>query len=201
MPDITTIGAFAVATIVLIALPGPNSIYILTRSASQGRHAGVISAFGVETATMVHILVAVVGLSALVASSPVAMTALTIAGAAYLCYLGLTVLFGRQGHGADQVTRLSLGRVYRAGVLVNLLNPKVVLFFIAFLPQFVTGQGDARTQMLVLGAVFLALALVMDLGYAVAGASLRNALGARPNVQRFLTAAVYLGLAGFTAFS
>jgi threonine/homoserine/homoserine lactone efflux protein len=198
MPDLTMLGAFAAATVVLVALPGPNSIYILTRSATQGRRAGVVSALGVETGALVHVLVAVVGLSALVASSPVAMTALTIAGAGYLSYLGVTTLLRRSTADDPRFAAVPLGRVYRSAVLVNLLNPKVVLFFLAFLPQFVSSSSDARPQLLALGVLFLLVAFTMDLGYAFLGATLRTALGARPTATRYLTATVYLGLATYT---
>lgn len=208
MPTIATLLAFAAATILLVALPGPNLIYILTRSVSQGRRAGLVSALGVETGTLIHIVAAVLGLSTVVAASPAAMTVLRWAGVGYLIYLGLDVLFGRSKLDlSGQADLLPLGRVYRAGVLVNVLNPKVVLFFLAFLPQFVVegaGHVTTQTQMFVFGTVFLALALVMDVGYALAGAGLRRALASRPHylaAQRYVVMAVYFGLAGYTAFS
>lgn len=208
MPNIATLLAFAAATILLVLLPGPNSIYILTRSASLGRRAGLVSAFGVETGTLVHLTAAVLGLSAVVAASPAAMGVLRWAGVGYLLYLGLDVLFGRSKLDlTGQPNEPPLGRIYRSGVLVNILNPKVVLFFLAFLPQFVSdgaGSGTTQTQMFALGLVFLAVALAMDIGYALAGAGLRRVLANRPRLltaQRYIVVAVYFGLAGYTAFS
>jgi threonine/homoserine/homoserine lactone efflux protein len=201
MPDTATVLAFAAASILLVAVPGPNLIYILTRSVAQSRRAGVVSALGIETGTLVHVGAAVIGLSTVIAASPAAMTALKFAGVAYLIYLAAKVFFGQSRLDlAGSADAAPAGRTFRQGVLVNLLNPKVVLFFLAFLPQF----GSTRTEMVVFGIVFLALALAMDLGYALAGAGLRRALAARPRypvAQRYLVLAVYIGLAGYTAVS
>jgi threonine/homoserine/homoserine lactone efflux protein len=202
MPDTATLLAFAAASILLVALPGPNLIYILTRSVAQGRRAGMVSAIGIETGTLVHVAAAVIGLSTLVAASPAAMAVLKFAGVAYLVYLAANVFFGQSRLDLSGTGDLagSAGRAFRQGVLVNLLNPKVVLFFLAFLPQF----GTTRTEMFVFGVVFLTLALVMDLGYALAGAGLRRSLSANPRylaAQRYLVMAVYIGLAGYTAVS
>ncbi len=205
MPDLSTLVAFGAASILLLVVPGPNMVYILTRSVGQGRRAGMVSAAGVETGTVVHVVAAALGVSAVLAAAPSAMTALRVAGIAYLTYLGIRVLRDRAGPGAGQPhTAEPLGRVFLSGILVNLLNPKVVLFFIAFLPQFVGGApegGATRTELLVLGTLFAVLALVVDLGYAAAAARFRTLL-ARPRLlvaQRFLTAGVYFGLAGYTA--
>jgi threonine/homoserine/homoserine lactone efflux protein len=201
MPDATTLLAFAGASIVLVALPGPNLVYILTRSVAHGRRAGVASAIGIETGTLVHVAAAVVGLSTLVAASPAAMTTLKFAGVAYLIYLAVIAYFGQSKLDTSELSGgAPATHAFRQGVLVNLLNPKVVLFFLAFLPQF----GTTRTEMLVFGVVFLTLALMMDLGYALAGAGLRRSLTARPRylaAQRYLVLFVYIGLAGYTAVS
>ncbi|MCA1655107.1 MAG: LysE family translocator [Pseudonocardiaceae bacterium] len=201
MPEPAVVGAFIAASVLLVALPGPNLLYIVTRSVSQGRRAGVVSALGVETGTVVHVVAAVLGLSTLVAASPAAMTVLKLAGVAYLIYLGIGVLRDRSAEGTP-VAAEPLGRIYLDGVLVNLLNPKVVLFFLAFLPQFVGEvDGSARTRILVLGAIFVVLAMTMDLGYAIAGARLREVLLTRPRfrtAQRVLAVTVYFGLAGYT---
>jgi threonine/homoserine/homoserine lactone efflux protein len=201
MPQPAVIGAFVAASVLLIALPGPNLLYILARSVGQGRRAGVVSALGVETGTVAHVVAAVLGLSTVVAASPAAMTVLKFAGVAYLLYLGIGVLRARDGAEAGVATG-PLGRAYLDGVLVNLLNPKVVLFFLAFLPQFVSDvDGPVKGQMLVLGSVFVALGLVFDLGCAVAGARLRRGVLDRPRFragQRILAVTVYFGLAGYT---
>lgn len=203
----TSLAAFALASLILVALPGPNLIYIITRSVQDGRRAGIVSALGVETGTLIHIIAAVCGLATLITDHPLAFTVLRYMGAGYLAYLGVRVLIRRPPSAADgddtddRPARRRLLRLYRDAVLVNLLNPKVVLFFLAFLPQFLpTGltPADTRTRMLVLGAVFLAIALALDLCYALIGAALTSRLRGTPSRDRrlsYLTGGIYLGLA------
>src|SRR5438094_474883 len=151
MPTTATLLAFAAASLLLVIMPGPNLVYIVTRSVSQGVRAGAVSALGVETGTLVHIGAAVLGLSTLVASSPVAFAVLRYAGAAYLCWLGLRALRRPSTVDIAESHREPLPRLFCSGLLVNVLNPKVVLFFLAFLPQFVRPGDTARGQMAVLG--------------------------------------------------
>jgi threonine/homoserine/homoserine lactone efflux protein len=208
LPEIGTILGFAAVSFALVVAPGPNLIYILTRSVSQGRRAGLVSAAGVETGTLVHVLAATLGVSTLIAASPVAFTVLKFAGAAYLIFLGVRALFRPAALGlAEDVPAVPLSRVYRDGVLVNVLNPKVGLFFVAFLPQFVTPHAEpdtTRAQMLVLGVVFFVLALMLDIAYSFAGDLVRGLLRRRPGYLRrhhYLVAAVYLGLGAFAVVS
>ncbi|MEV0416373.1 LysE family translocator [Streptomyces sp. NPDC050448] len=205
-----SLAAFALATLVLVAVPGPNLIYIITRSVQDGRRAGVVSALGVETGTLLHVFVAVCGLAVFITDHPLAFAVLRYTGAGYLAYLGLRalLLLRRPPSSAveaddaeDRPDRRRLLRLYRDAVLVNVLNPKVVLFFLAFLPQFVpTGLTSAqtRTRMLVLGAVFLAIALAFDLCYALVGAALAGRLRGTPRRDRrlsYVTGGIHLGLA------
>jgi threonine/homoserine/homoserine lactone efflux protein len=207
MPAPTTLLVFALAAGVLVAIPGPNHIYIVTRSLAQGRRVGLASAFGVETGTLVHIAAASVGLSALIASSAVAFNLVRYLGAAYLAFLGLRALLsehGAQSH--DDAARAgSVGRAYVDGILVNVLNPKVALFFLAFLPQFVDpGRGATATQILVLGLVLFVIATTSDIVYALAAGALGGWLRARPSFvrrQRYLTGGIYLGLAAAATFA
>lgn len=196
--------AFIAASLLLIAIPGPNLIYILTRSVDQGRRAGIVSAAGVETGTLVHVTVAALGLSSMIAASATAFTVLTYAGAGYLAYLGIRTL--RSPARPDFTARAAhvpLGRVFRDGVLVNLLNPKVVLFFLAFLPQFVSpdsGPAAARAEMVGLGAVFLALGFTVDLVCALTGGAVsahlrRHSAGLRH--QHKVVGTIYLALAAY----
>ena len=201
MPAPTTLLVFALAAGVLVIIPGPNHIYIVTRSIAQGRRVGLASAFGVETGTLVHITAAAVGLSAVIASSAVAFNVVRYLGAAYLVFLGLRALL--RDHGAqveDGATRIgSARRAYVDGILVNVLNPKVALFFLAFLPQFVDpSRGATVTQILVLGLVVFVIATTSDVVYALAAGALGSWLRGRPAFvrrQRYLTGGIYLGLA------
>jgi threonine/homoserine/homoserine lactone efflux protein len=206
MPAPTTLLLFALASLVLVAIPGPNVIYIATRSLSHGRRVGVASTFGVETGALVHIAAATLGLSALIRSSPLAFDVVKYLGAAYLIGLGIRSLVRARplaltaAEGAGDVRR-----AYAEGVLVNVLNPKVALFFVAFLPQFVdSSRGSAAAQIFVLGLVFLLIAFVLDLGWALAAGSVGGWLRARPGFarrQRFLTGGVYVALGAVAALT
>jgi threonine/homoserine/homoserine lactone efflux protein len=150
MPETRTVALFALAAVALIAIPGPNAIYIAARSLSQGRAAGVASALGVEAGTLVHIGAAVAGLSAIIASSDLAFDAIRYFGVAYLVYLGIRAWRVEPHRGTTDAGRGSLRRVFAEGLLVNVLNPKVALFFLAFLPQFTDPErGPVASQTLV----------------------------------------------------
>ena len=203
MPEPATLALFALASITLIAIPGPNALYIAARSLSQGRAAGIVSALGVEAGTLVHVLAAAAGLSALVASSDLAFDAIRYLGVAYLLFLGIRALHGAGGGKAPHAGRSSLRRAFVEGLLVNVLNPKVALFFLAFLPQFTDpGRGSVALQTLTLGAAFFAIALAMDLIYALAASAIRARVrwgsDATRRRERF-TGAIYLTLAALAA--
>jgi threonine/homoserine/homoserine lactone efflux protein len=201
--DPVRLAAFALASVTLIAVPGPNLVYILTRSASQGIRAGLVSAAGVETGTLVHVTAAALGLSSLVAASPVAFAVLRYAGAGYLAYLGVRTLVRLPRlDSAGEATGRPLHRVYRDGAVVNILNPKVALFFLAFLPQFISPETAARPQMFVLGVVFFVLALALDAAYALAGAAVGRCRRRPPghsSWQRYAVGGIYLSLGGYAA--
>lgn len=187
MPTVPTLLAFALAATLLIVVPGPNLIYIITRGIDQGRRAAIVSALGVETAMLFHIGAAVLGLSALVASSDLAFNVVKFAGAAYLIWIGVSNLRARptdlQLPSAGRAP--SMRRMFAQGVIINLLNPKVGLFFLAFLPQFVdAGRGDSTGQILILGGVFLAIATISDLLYALASGWIGTWLKTRAAVAR-----------------
>jgi threonine/homoserine/homoserine lactone efflux protein len=186
---------FAGATVVLVGMPGPNNLYISLRSLAQGRRAGVVSAVAVETGTVVYVIVAALGLVAVVQASPVVFTAISLAGAAYLAWLGVKTLRSSSSYGLGSARVEPLGRVFREGVLVNLLNPKTALFFLAFLPQFTTrggGSEQVRNEMLLLGLAVVVIALALDLSYA---------LGADAIGQRYLVGGIYLCIAAFAALT
>ena len=206
MPELSTLLVFAAAAIVLIAIPGPNHIYIVARSISQGRGAGLASALGVETGTLVHVGAAAAGLSALIASSATAFNVVRYVGAAYLVYLGLRALVRRAPVGVEvEIESAPHLRTFAEGVMVNVLNPKVALFFLAFLPQFIDPErGPVAVQTLVLGAVILVLALTADIVYALAASALGTRLRRRTGfgrMQQRLTGGVYVALGAVAALS
>lgn len=187
MPTISTLLTFAVAATLLIIVPGPNVIYIITRGIDQGRRAAIASALGVQTGMLFHIGAAVLGLSALVASSEFVFNVVKYAGAAYLIGMGIAAI--RAKHANLEVPeisrRASYNRLFAQGMVVNVLNPKVGLFFIAFLPQFIDpGRGSSTLQILVLGGIFVAIAVISDLVYALASGAIGAWLGARARIAR-----------------
>jgi threonine/homoserine/homoserine lactone efflux protein len=184
----------------LIAIPGPNLVYIVTRSVEGGRRVGLASMLGVEVAGLIHVGAAAAGLSALLASSAVAFEVVRWAGIAYLVYLGVRALRAKEV-GPTVERRGTTRRAFVEGTLVNLLNPKVAIFFLAFLPQFVDpDRGAAWSQVLVLGAVFMVIAVVLDLLYVLGAGFLRRRLDGVRGRGR-LAGAVYLALAALAAAS
>ena len=204
MPDGTTVIIVALASLALVVIPGPAVIYILTRSVSQGRNAGLVSAVGVNLGSSVHVLAAVAGLSVLLANSATAYTLVKWAGVGYLGWIGVRTLMKDDAEfSRPQLEPTALRRIFVQGVLVNMLNPKVAIFFLAFLPQFVDANAPhAATQTLVLGMTLVTIGLVTDSLYALAGGSVGDALRRRPSVARMTRLAsgsVYLALAGIAA--
>ncbi len=206
MPTASTLALFAVSAALLILIPGPAVLYIVARSIHQGKRAGLLSALGVEVGSLVHIVGAAVGLSAILVSSSVAFSVVKFAGAAYLIYLGIRTLVTRDEPAASVDLRpVALRRVFGQGVIVNVLNPKVALFFFAFFPQFIDpDRGSVVLQTLVLGAVFCLVGTVLDCTWALAAGTAGDWL--KGNVQfvrrqRFVTGAIYLGLGVTTAFT
>jgi threonine/homoserine/homoserine lactone efflux protein len=209
MPDASTFALFIVAALVLLVVPGPSVLYIVARSIEGGRTAGLVSVLGVQTGAMVHIAFAAVGLSAILASSAVAFSVIKWLGAAYLVWLGLRRIFGRDEEEGDvAVEPAPLSRVFSQGVIVNILNPKTALFFLAFLPQFVDpARGPARIQILLLGATFVILALCSDGLYALlsgtAGGWLRRRMKGATfrRGQRFVSGGILIALGAVAATS
>jgi threonine/homoserine/homoserine lactone efflux protein len=203
MPAPSTLALFALAALALIAIPGPNMVYVATRSMSEGRRSGLASALGLETGTIVHVCAAAAGLSALIASSATAFNALRYLGAAYLVYLGVKALVQRRPADAEQAPRtVSLPRAYRQAIVVQLLNPKVALFFLAFLPQFVDpGRGPVWTQVLVLGAILGGLGFLMDCLYAIVSAAAAGRLERKVSSGGKVTGTVYLVLGAAAALT
>lgn len=188
IPDIGRLGLFIGAALVLLVIPGPAVLYIFARSVEQGRAAGLVSILGVHVATLVHVLAAALGLSALLASSALAFSLVKYAGAAYLIWLGLRRIFGPSETAGSETAlqRHSHMRLFREGFLVNLLNPKTALFFFAFLPQFVeVERGHVTMQIVFLGLLFIALGAVSDGCYALAAGTMGNWLKRNSVYLRF----------------
>jgi threonine/homoserine/homoserine lactone efflux protein len=204
IPSAASIGLFAVAATLLLLTPGPAVLYVVARSIEQGRVAGLASVFGITTGTLVHVLASTLGLSALLASSTLAFAAVKYAGAGYLIYMGVRRILNQTDAPASQLKlpRRSLGRLYRDGFIVNLLNPKTGLFFLAFLPQFVEpARGAVAFQIAFLGLLFTLMGLTSDGLYAlVAGTAGRwvKRQGRYLRWERFVSGGVFIGL-GLTA--
>jgi threonine/homoserine/homoserine lactone efflux protein len=207
MPDLTHLPLFILASAVLLLTPGPAVLYIIARSVDQGRRAGLVSVGAIEVGNFVHVIAAILGLSALLLSSSLAFTIVKYLGAAYLVYLGLRTLLTREAVPQATGTRQpqSLGRVFSQGVVVAALNPKTALFFVAFLPQFVdSSQGAIAWQMLVLGCIFVTLAVISDSMYALLAGSVGQWLrGSRSAIraERYAVGSVYIGLGLAAAFA
>jgi len=207
IPSAAHVGAFAAAGFLLLLTPGPAVLYIVGRSVEQGRLAGVVSVLGITTGTLVHVAAAVVGLSALVTSSVLAFSIVKYAGAAYLIYIGVRRLLTRSDLPTEMLLlpRRSLWRLYRDGFIVNVLNPKTALFFLAFLPQWVdAGKGGVPSQIAFLGLLFACMGLLSDSTYALlagtAGGWMKRRRGFL-RAERYVTGGVFVGLGLTAAFA
>ncbi|HET6932722.1 MAG TPA: LysE family translocator [Candidatus Acidoferrum sp.] len=190
----------------LLLVPGPAVLYITSRSIGLGRAAGLVSAMGIAVGTLFHVAAATLGLSALLVSSASAFTFVKYAGAAYLIYLGIRTLRGSDTAALDSSgERRSLRSIFGQGVLVNLLNPKTALFFLAFLPQFVDpSRGHATLQIFELGVLFALMGWVSDSIWATVagtfGSRLRGNLRLR-STQRKVSGGALIALGVASAFS
>ena len=164
MPELSTISVFMLASVVLLIIPGPAVFYIISRSIDQGRIAGIISVLGIGVGTIAHIAAAALGVSMLLVSSPLAFNIVKYAGAAYLVYLGIQSLLENKGpQNILKMKQQSLGRIFYQAVIVNVLNPKTALFFLAFLPQFLdVSRGEVAVQIVIFGFIFIVLGIFID---------------------------------------
>ncbi|MFI9589144.1 LysE family translocator [Nonomuraea sp. NPDC052265] len=201
MISLTTFVLFGTASLVLVLVPGPNHLYITARGLAQGRAAGLASALGVETGTLVHIAAAAAGLSYVISRSATLFGIVKWAGVAYLVYLGVRAFTGKDPE-AGRLPVQPLAKVFLEGVLVNVLNPKVALFFVAFLPQFVDpGAGSPALQIVVFGLTLLLLGLASDIVYALTAGTLGARLTRGAKALRYVSGVVYLGLGVAMAFA
>ncbi len=199
MPHLLNLPVFLLAALILLLTPGPAVLYIIARSLDQGRLAGFVSVLSIETGNFVHVLLATLGLSVLLISSPLAFAIVKYAGAGYLVYLGIRRLLSREtvvqtepGEQAD------LGKIYRQGVVVAVLNPKTALFFFAFLPQFVDpAHGSVPLQLLTLGGLFVLMAICTDSAYSFLAGTAGKWLKGTPaflRFERYVAGCIYIGL-------
>ena len=199
MPSPSTYALFIATALALLAIPGPAVLYVVGRSIDQGRTAGLASVLGITTGTIVHITAATIGLSSLVLASKVAFDAVRYVGAAYLILLGVRRLLTRgQEEAAGARPPRTLRRLYTQGLVVNLLNPKTIVFIFAFIPQFVdVGAGHVWLQILLLGLTFAGLGLMSDSLYAIVAGTVADRLRGTPlvaRVERWFGGTVLIGL-------
>lgn len=207
MPSSTSLLGFVAAALVILLIPGPGVLYVVARSVSQGYRAGLISVLGLSAGVLVHVAAAVAGISAILLTSATAFGVVKALGAGYLIYLGIRTVFARGGPmvSMEVPAPRSLRLLFMDGVLVSVFNPKIAAFFLAFLPQFVDpGRGPTPQQVLLLGLIYIGLALITDSAYALLAGSLRRWIGGRVvqgPLPRYASGSIYLGLGLSTALT
>ncbi len=206
MPDLPTLAVFLLAALVLLLVPGPAVLYIVTRSAAHGRRAGFASVLGIEVGSLIHSMAAALGLSALLLASALAFQIVKYAGAAYLVYLGVRAFLSRDDDAAPLVpAQANLMQLFARGLVVNLLNPKTALFFYAFLPQFVDPhRGPPQAQIFLLGMMFVVLATCTDGLYSLLASSVGRWIFKTVRVRRarrYVSAGIYVALGVAAAVS
>lgn len=194
-----TVMAFSLAAYILIVVPGPAVMYVIARSLDQGRLAGLMSVLGVAVGALVHTAAAAFGLSALLSASAVAFNIVKYLGAAYLIYLGVKTLKTKVTPDQPiEVEHWTMWQTFQQGIIVNVLNPKAALFFLAFLPQFADpGRGPVWLQICLLGLIFVLIALLSDGMYAMLAGQLSGFLKRNYTFmrgQRYFAGATYIGL-------
>jgi threonine/homoserine/homoserine lactone efflux protein len=206
VPPLSTLPVFCAAAVALLVIPGPAVLFIVARSSSQGLRAGVVSVLGVHAASIVHVVAAVAGLSAVVVASALAFTIVKVVGGVYLVALGVRSILAARTMAAQASPSppvRAARRIFTEAFTVNLLNPKVAIFFLAFLPQFVdVDAGPMWSQTLVLGFVFIALGLCTDSVYALVGAHVgsrfQRRAAARVRGSRYAEGGILIGLGALT---
>jgi threonine/homoserine/homoserine lactone efflux protein len=206
IPSHSSLLLFVSAALVLLAIPGPAVFYVTSRSIGHGRSAGLVSALGIGVGTLLHVVAATLGLSALLMSSALAFSVVKYLGAAYLIYLGVQKLRQEESIApSEQSVRIQLGRIFGQGIVVNVLNPKTALFFFAFLPQFVdASRGKVAGQILFLGLLFAVMGVLSDSVWALFAGTLAHALKRNTRwtrTQRYVSGGMLISLGVATAFA
>ena len=203
----TQLITFIFASILLLVIPGPAVFFVVAKSIDQGRTAGVVSVLGIQLGTLVHLLAAALGISAILVSSAMAFNVIKYAGAAYLIYMGIKSLTAKTETPDMNMKfeKQKLSKVFFQGAIVNILNPKTALFFFAFLPQFITpGTTSSTWQIFILGLIFIALSIISDSIYALLAGSIKGYLHRNPvrlKFQKYISGCLYilLGIATLVA--
>jgi len=205
MPTLDSIVAFAIASLALLVIPGPAVLYVINRSIADGRITALAAVAGLEIGNFVHVIAATLGLSAVIAASAAAFGVVKWIGAGYLIYTGIRTLSRKPATFNQEQKTLTRRKSFTQGIVVNTFNPKVALFFLSFLPQFIdTEKGSTALQSLVLGSIFVLLGLCSDGLYAILASALRGPLlrgKSLPIVQRYVAGSVFvlLGVVAATA--
>jgi threonine/homoserine/homoserine lactone efflux protein len=188
--------AFAVASLALLVIPGPAVLYVINRSIADGRSIALAGVAGLELGNFVHVVAATIGLSALIAASATAFGVVKWIGAGYLIYIGIRTIIRKPAAFSQEQKSLSRRRSFTQGIIVNTFNPKVALFFLSFLPQFIDEKiGSAALQSLILGSLFVAIGLCTDGMYAILASALRTTLlrgKSLPFIQRYVAGSVFI---------
>ena len=207
MPSTQTLLIFTLAAVAMNISPGPSNLYVMSRSIAQGIAAGLTATAGLATGSLFHVVVTSLGLAVVLRYSPFAFTALKLTGAAYLVYLGVKHFLTRPQPIGDTLAfpRKPLRRIFGESCLVEILNPKTALFYLAFLPQFVDPKaGPVAPQLLLLGAIVTLTAIPCDAIVAVASGKAANLLRRRPiflKIQNWASGSVLIGLGAYVALS
>lgn len=189
VPSLPVLGAFTAASLLLALTPGPDMTFFMGKTLAQGRKAGIAALLGATSGLVIHTILAAVGVSALLAASQVAFVVLKITGAAYLVWLAVQTL--RNGSAftlkAEKTSNEALLRIWLQGVGINILNPKIVLFFVTFLPQFISaGDPHAVGKLLFLGSYFLVLGLPVCLAMILCASTFAQAVKSSPKAMRMI---------------
>jgi threonine/homoserine/homoserine lactone efflux protein len=207
MPSLHTVLLFTLAAAAMNISPGPSNLYVMSRSLVQGTRAGLIAAVGLATGSLFHVTATALGLSVVLRYSPALYAAVKLVGAAYLIFLGLRLLLSKGAvlAATPSDSRRSHGRIFRESILVEMLNPKTALFFLAFLPQFAdSGAGPLAPQLLLLGGIVTLTAIPCDAFVAVAAGAASRTLARRPlyaRLQKWLSGSVLVSLGVYVAAS
>jgi len=198
MPALSDVITFAIASLALLVIPGPAVIYVLNRSVADGRNTALAGVAGLEIGNFMHVIAATLGLSAIIAASATAFSTVKWAGALYLVFVGIRTLLSKPTPPDARSTSATARKAFTQGIIVNTLNPKVALFFLSYLPQFIDpDRGSPALQSFVLGSIFVALGCCSDATYALTASALRDRLltgRALPFVQRYVAGSVFVAL-------